>query len=40
MTVIKKKIRKYRIPIPPPNKQIESKKYKNEKHKKNYLNED
>ena len=37
---LKKKTIKYRIQIPPPNRVIESKKYKKEKHKKNLLNEE
>lgn len=40
MTVTKRKIKKYRIPVPPVNKIIESKKYKKEKHKRNYLVEE
>lgn len=32
----KTKVKKYRIPIPPVNKPIESKKFKKVKHKKNY----
>ena len=41
MTAIKKKkVNKYRIQIPPPNKVIESKKYKKPKHKKEIFKED
>lgn len=39
MTAIKK-VKKYRIPIPPTTKIIESKKYKKEKHKKDFTEED
>ena len=36
----KKRVKKYRIPIPPVSKPIESKKFKKVKHKKNYSEDD